>query len=397
MTDRIRVGIVGATVTAGGSGWGANAHIPALRALPNYELKAVCTAHEETATASATKFGAELAFSNFDRLLAHQDIDLIAIVVRVPAHHELILKALHAGKATFSEWPLGANLTEAEELAKLARTSGLSTLVGLQARSDPAVRAAHELIAEGYVGDILVANLSVIASGQFVRGKGRLWQSQRKNGANPLTISGGHSIDAARFLLGDFVELSARVTTQTRTWIDSDTGQSVDVDAPDTTNVIARTRNGAEVAIQVATVPTAAPGFRLEIYGTAGRLVLTSTANVNNGPTRLLVRKERRTSRNSRSRRASSLRPRHSPTRRPASTLRRRTCVTRRPCCRPPDRSRFRHRARAAPAHRYHRTKGAIMTSGSPIQRLSRRAVLGGLGAAALCSSTALPLRRRRR
>ena len=44
MTDKIRVGIVGATVTQGGSGWGANAHVPALKALPHYQLKAVCTA-----------------------------------------------------------------------------------------------------------------------------------------------------------------------------------------------------------------------------------------------------------------------------------------------------------------------------------------------------------------
>src|SRR6059036_575238 len=55
MTEKIRVGIVGATVTQGGSGWGANAHVPALKALPGYELKAVCTAHEDTARASARR------------------------------------------------------------------------------------------------------------------------------------------------------------------------------------------------------------------------------------------------------------------------------------------------------------------------------------------------------
>ena len=49
MAAKIRVGIVGATVTPGGSGWGANAHVPALHALPEFELKAVCTAHEDTA------------------------------------------------------------------------------------------------------------------------------------------------------------------------------------------------------------------------------------------------------------------------------------------------------------------------------------------------------------
>jgi predicted dehydrogenase len=73
-----------------------------------------------------------------------------------------------------------------------------------------------------------------------------------------------------------------------REWRDSDTGQTVVVDAPDTTSVVARTQSGAEIAMQIATVPSAAPGFRLEIYGTAGRLELTSASNVSNGPNRLL-------------------------------------------------------------------------------------------------------------
>ncbi|MGH7606606.1 MAG: Gfo/Idh/MocA family oxidoreductase, partial [Gemmatimonadales bacterium] len=84
MTDKIRVGIVGATVTQGGSGWGANAHVPALKALPGYELKAVCTAHEDTAKASAAAFGAEQAFHRFSDMAAHPDVDLIVVCVRVP-------------------------------------------------------------------------------------------------------------------------------------------------------------------------------------------------------------------------------------------------------------------------------------------------------------------------
>src|SRR4029453_13387658 len=43
MANTIRTGIVGATVTQGGSGWGANAHVPALCLLPHYALLAVCT------------------------------------------------------------------------------------------------------------------------------------------------------------------------------------------------------------------------------------------------------------------------------------------------------------------------------------------------------------------
>lgn len=271
MSTRIRVGIVGATVTPGGSGWGQHAHIPALHALPElYELKAVCTAHEETAKASAAAFGAELAFSDFDRMLEHPEIDLVVVCVRAPGHYELTMRSLEAGKATFCEWPLGANLSEAEEMADFARESRLSTLVGLQARSDPTVRAARELIAEGYLGTALVANMSYITSGSYQRGKGRIWQAWRQNGANPLTIPGGHSIDIVRFLLGDFTDVSAHITTQVRQWTDTDHGHTIEVDAPDTISVVARTRGGAETTMQIATVPTAGSEYRFEIYGTTG-------------------------------------------------------------------------------------------------------------------------------
>ena len=103
VADRIRVGIVGATVTPGGSGWGANAHVPALQALPNYELKAVCTAHAETAKASAEKFGADLAFHDINQMAAHPEVDLVTVVVRVPWHKELVLAAIGAGKPVCCE------------------------------------------------------------------------------------------------------------------------------------------------------------------------------------------------------------------------------------------------------------------------------------------------------
>ena len=286
MADPTRVGIVGATVTLGGSGWGANAHVPALQALPNYQLQAVCTAHEATAAASAARFGAELAFHGIDDLVAHPDIDLVVVSVRVPGHHELVMEALRAGKPVFCEWPLGATLEEAEEMANLAHERNLPTAVGLQARSDPSVRYARDLIAQGYVGEVLTANLSVMSQAVLERGPGRIWQAVRANGANPLTIAGGHAIDAACSILGEVVEVSARVTTRITEWRDEDTGAPVAVDAPDSIAAVARLQSGAEIAIQVASVPVQPSGTRLEIYGDEGALFLTArSANI--GPNQL--------------------------------------------------------------------------------------------------------------
>ena len=79
--DRIRVGIIGASINAS---WGPRTHVPAVQALEEYELTAICTAHEDTARESAAKFGARLAFHDHRELVNHPEIDLVVVSLRVP-------------------------------------------------------------------------------------------------------------------------------------------------------------------------------------------------------------------------------------------------------------------------------------------------------------------------
>ncbi len=286
MAAKIRVGIVGATVTPGGSGWGANAHVPALRALPDFALNAVCTAHEATAKASAAAFGAELAFHDFEEMIARPDIDLVAVVVRVPGHHRLVVSALEAGKAAICEWPLGASLAEAEDMANLARVRSVSTAVGLQARSDPTFMYARELVQQGYIGEIVSARMSAVSQAVTRRGIGRIWQGDRRNGANTLTIAGGHAIDALCFVLGELEEVSARLATRITAWHNTDTGEAMPVDAPDWVSVSGRLAHGAAVSFLVTTVPFSPSGHRFEIYGREGTLAIAG-GSPNTGPSQL--------------------------------------------------------------------------------------------------------------
>jgi predicted dehydrogenase len=286
MTDKIRVGIVGATVTQGGSGWGANAHVPALKALPGYELKAVCTSHEDTAKASAAAFGAERAFHRFADMASDPHVDLIVVCVRVPGHRDLVVAGLQAGKPVFCEWPLGKTLAEAEEMAGLARQRGLPTIVGLQGRSDPTLLYARDLIQQGYIGEVLTANLTCVAPAVLQRGPGRIWQGVRANGANVLTITGGHAIDSFCTVLGEFAEVSARVSTRVPEWRTLE-GTPVVVDSPDSINVAGRMVSGAEASISVATAPSNPSGNRLEIYGRDGAIVIRANGALSQGPNEL--------------------------------------------------------------------------------------------------------------
>ena len=207
------------------------------------------------------------AFHDIDAMAQHPEIDLVVVCVRVPGHKTSSWPACTPTRRC-SASGLGATLAEAQEMATCQ--GGLKTIVGLQARSGPTLMYARDLLHEGYIGEVLTANLRVISQQALERGAGRIWQGNRTNGANTLTITGGHAIDGLCYVLGEFDALAARVTTRIKAWKSTETGQDVPVDSPDTISVAGVLKSGAEVSVHVAAIPFHPSGTRLEIYGPRG-------------------------------------------------------------------------------------------------------------------------------
>jgi len=280
MANRIRLGFVGANVR---STWASQSHYPALLASPDVELTAVCTTRSETAEAARKAFGAKLAFTDFRTMVASQEIDAVAVVVRVPLHYEPTRAAIEAGKHVYTEWPLGRTTAEAEELTALARARGVQTAVGLQSRVSPALLYMKEQVEAGFVGEVLSCHADCMRDGALERPSSRTWQRDASLGANPLTIANGHVIDALRFVVGNFTRVSCMVTTQVRQWYETDTRQLVDVTSPDNILVSGKLARGAVASVHVAAVPWAGGGFRMVIYGREGTLVATGNVSSQRG------------------------------------------------------------------------------------------------------------------
>jgi predicted dehydrogenase len=134
------VGIIGVSPVRG---WAATAHIPALRALPDYEIRALSAHSAESARAAGEAFGVSAVFSDHEQLVTQPGIDIVAVTVKVPHHRELVSAALAAGKAVYCEWPLGRDLDDARAMAALAAEQEVSTVVGLQARQAPAIESSR--------------------------------------------------------------------------------------------------------------------------------------------------------------------------------------------------------------------------------------------------------------
>jgi predicted dehydrogenase len=280
MSNKIRLGFVGANVR---SNWSSQSHFPALLASPDVELTAVCTTRPESAEEARQAFGAKLAFHDFRAMAASPEIDAVAVVVRVPLHYEPTRAAIEAGKHVYTEWPLGRTTAEAEELTALARSRGVQTTVGLQARVSPTLLYMKEQIEAGYVGEVLSCHVTSMRDGPLERPSSRTWQRDASLGANTLTIANGHVIDALRFVAGNFARVACMVTTQTRQWYETDTQRLVEVTSPDNVLVSGQLASGAAASVHAAAVPWAGSGFRMEIYGREGTLVATGNVSSQRG------------------------------------------------------------------------------------------------------------------
>src|SRR5271169_3559004 len=273
-TSKIRVGIVGANPQRG---FASVAHMPALQALPDFEIAAVCTSRQDSAEAAARHYGARLAFADCEKLAQHPDVDLVTVSVKVPDHYRPVMAAIEAGKHVYSEWPLGRDTAEAVRMRDAANARGIRHAVGLQGQMSPPINYVKDLVAEGYVGQVMAATMIACAP-NWGASIDRAYQVDRANGANLLTITGGHTVDALCHCLGEFRELTAFVVSQRDRIPLAGTGEMVAKTAPDQLVVNGIVGDGAVVSFQVRGGMTRGTDFLFEIHGEEGDLVLAATS-----------------------------------------------------------------------------------------------------------------------
>src|SRR5256714_1561521 len=272
---RIRVGIIGANPDRG---WAAQAHIPALKSLSDdFEITALSTTRRESADAAGKLFGVPAAFDNHQQLVNSPTVDVVAVTVKVPYHLELATAALEARKAVYCEWPLGNGLKEAETLAALAKKRGALAVVGLQARSAPAIAYIRDLIKQGYVGEVLSTTLVGSGMGWGPTAEPfNVYMNDKHNGATLLSIGLGHAAEALCYCLGQVRELSATMTMRRQSFTVAGTAESRPMAADDQVAVSGLLEGGAALSIHYRGERSRGTHLLWEINGTEGDLQVTA-------------------------------------------------------------------------------------------------------------------------
>ncbi|CAH1223500.1 Myo-inositol 2-dehydrogenase [Paenibacillus plantiphilus] len=206
--NNVRVGMIGYKFMG-------KAHSNAYRALPMFfsnvlrpELKAICGRDARGVEEARERFGWESAETDWRRLVARDDIDLIDISAPSDVHKEIAIAAAASGKHIFCEKPLALSLADSIEMLNAAEKAGVKHMVGFNYRFAPAVQLAKKLITEGRIGQIYHFR------GQFLQDWivdpefPLVWRLQKEiAGSGSHGDLGAHVIDMARYLIGEFQEV----------------------------------------------------------------------------------------------------------------------------------------------------------------------------------------------
>jgi len=216
------------------------------------------------------------AFDNHRDLVNSPDVDLVAVTVKVPHHFELTSAALEAGKHVYCEWPLGNGLAEAQKMAALAKQKGVKAVVGLQTRCSPVISYVRDLVAQGYVGDVLSTSLigSGIAWSEYIDAA-NAYICDKSNGATLLSIPVGHMLDALCSVLGEVAEVSALKANRRKSAIAAETGQPIPMTSEDQVAFVGRLTSGAVLSAHYRGGMSKGTNLLWEINGARGDLRIT--------------------------------------------------------------------------------------------------------------------------
>ena len=192
------------------------AHSHAWRTAPHFfdlplhpRLRALCGRDQARVAEAAQRLGWESTETDWTRLLARSDIDLIDVCTPGDTHAEIAIAALRAGKHVLCEKPLANSVTEAQAMADaadLAAAHGVRAMVGFTYRRVPAVALARRLVEQGRLGDIRHVRAQYLQDWLTDPQSPMTWRLDKdKAGSGALGDIGAHIVDLAQHITGEHI------------------------------------------------------------------------------------------------------------------------------------------------------------------------------------------------
>jgi predicted dehydrogenase len=268
-----------------GCGFMGRTHSNAYRKVGNFfdleyrpVLKTICDFNEEKAKAHAARWGFESVETDWHKLVAREDIDIVDVCLPNNMHAEVTMALARAGKMIICEKPLAMNGAEGLKMVKAVEKAGVPNLVSYNYRRVPAITLAKQLIDEGLLGRIFHYRSKFLQdwtiSKDLPQGGDVLWRLDVKVAGSGVTGDLlAHCIDTALWLNGGIEKVNAMTETFIKERKHQLTGKVEKVGIDDACAFLARFNNGSLATFESTRYARGHKAlFTLEINGEHGSL-----------------------------------------------------------------------------------------------------------------------------
>lgn len=198
------------------------------------------------------------AYGSLDELLSDPEIGLVVVATPNNFHHDIVIKALRAGKNAVCEKPVALNARELEEMMAVAKETGKLFTVHQNRRWDKDFRIVRKVIEDRTIGTPFYIESRV----QGANGIPGDWRCVKEAGGGMLLDWGVHLIDQVMWMVKSPV-------TQIYTHMLSLKFEGVD----DNFKLLLRFENGWSALVEVDTY-CFEPLPRWHVSGDSGTMVL---------------------------------------------------------------------------------------------------------------------------
>jgi len=285
MTKTLRIGMVGYRFMG-------KAHSNAWRQAPRFfplqaaiEMHTLCGRNAAGVEAARSQLGWQHASTDWRSLVESPDIDIIDITTPNDSHAEIAIAAARNGKHVLCEKPLALTAKQARLMLAAAQKAGIVHMICHNYRRIPAIALAKKLIDEGALGQIHHYHARYAQDWSTDPQKPLDWRMQKDicgSGANGDINA--HIIDLARYLVGEFNEISGMMQTfiterplaeamDKTTHPRSKAGKTGRVTVDDTALLLGRFKNGAVANLEATRFALGRKNhIAIEINGSRGSL-----------------------------------------------------------------------------------------------------------------------------
>lgn len=181
-------------------------------------LRVICGRDAAKVGAAARAYGWDEAATDWHEVVRRKDVDIVDVSTPGDSHAEIAIAAAKAGKAVICEKPLANTVAEARRMLAAVEKAGVAHMICHNYRRVPAVMLAKHLIESGRLGDIRHFRGTYLQDWIADPSFPMVWRLDKsKAGSGALGDIGAHSIDLARYLVGEIAEVSGHLETFIRT------------------------------------------------------------------------------------------------------------------------------------------------------------------------------------